>query len=142
MTTTTKQIEQQQVETVRESVTLSGQLLRVDMNSGRAEFKWLRESHPLHFGRELASEVRSLEGKYVQVHGIGTFNNSDEDLIRIDLESIELEPGPVDWRQDDWPPPPLNRDTLKPLSFDFDLDEFLRGIYEARSAGVCSCDNR
>lgn len=141
MTTTPENIEPPLDETVREPVTLGGLLRRVDVDSGRAEFKWAGADHPLYFDRGLAPSVQSLEGKYVQVEGIATFNNSDEDLIRIDLESIRLQPGPVDWQRDDWPPP-FNRDALKPLSFDFDVDEFIRGIYAARRKGVCSCDKR
>ncbi len=141
MTTTSKRVEPLRGETSSQPVNLGGLLRRVDIDSGRAEFKWAGADHPLYFDRELAPSVQSLEGKYVQVEGIATFSNSDEDLIRIDLEAIRLEPGPVDWQRDDWPPP-FDRDALKPLSFDFDVDEFIRGIYAARRKGVCSCDKR
>ena len=141
MTTTSKKIEPSQDETSSQTVNLGGLLRSVDIDSGRAEFKWAGADHPLYFGRELASAVRSLEGKYVQVQGIGTFNNSSEDLIRIDLESIRLEPGSAYWQRDDWPPP-FNRDAMKPTKYPYDVDEFLRGIYDARRVGVCSCDKR
>ena len=131
MTTATKQLEQQQDETVSESVSLGGRLRRVDVESGVADFEWVGIVRPLYFRRDLASVVRELDGKRVRVRGTGTFNVSDEDLIRIDLESIQLNPGPVDWRRDDWPPP-RNGEESEPLSFDFDLDEFLRVIYDAR----------
>ena len=141
MTTATKQLEQQQDETVSESVSLGGRIRRVDVESGVADFEWVGIVRPLYFCRELASTVRELDGKWVRVRGTGTFNVSDEDLIRIDLESIQLNPGLVDWRRDDWPPP-SNGEESEPLSFDFDLDEFLRVIYEARRGGGCSCDSQ
>ena len=139
MTTTSKKIEPPLNETTSQPVNLGGLLRSVDIDSGRAEFKWAGADHPLYFDHDLASAVQSLEGKYVQVRGIGTFNNSDEDLVRIDLEAIQLQPGPADWQRDDWPPP-FDREAVKPLSFEFDVDEFIRGIYEARRAGDCSCD--
>ena len=141
MTTTSKKVEPLRSETSSQPVNLGGLLRRVDIDSGRAEFKWAGADHPLYFDRGLAPSVQSLEGKYVQVEGIATFNNSDEDLIRIDLEAIRLQPGPVDWQRDDWPPP-FNRDAMKPTKYPYDVDEFLRGIYEARRKGVCSCDKR
>ena len=141
MTTTSKKIEPPQDETSSQTVNLGGLLRSVDIDSGRAEFRWAGADHPLYFDLELASAVQSLEGKYVQVQGIGTFNNSNEDLVRIDLEAIRHQPGPVNWQRDDWPPP-FDRDAVKPLSFEFDVDEFIRGIYEARRAGDCSCDKR
>ena len=131
MTTTSKKIEPPQDETVREPVTLGGLLRRVDVDSGRAEFEWNGTDRSLYFERRLASDVQSLAGKYVQVRGIGTFDDSDEDLVRIDLEAIRLEPGSAYWQRDDWPPP-FNRDAMKPTKYPYDVDEFLRGIYEAR----------
>ena len=131
MTTTSKKVEPLRSETSSQPVTLGGLLRRVDVDSGRAEFEWNGIDRPLYFESQLASDVQSLAGKYVQVRGIGTFNESDEELTRIELEAIRLEPGQVDRRQDDWPPS-FNRDSVKSASFEFDVDEFLRGIYEAR----------
>ena len=131
MTTTSKKIEPLQSETSSQPVTLGGLLRRVDVDSGRAEFEWNGIDRPLYFESQLASDVQSLAGKYVQVRGIGTFNESDEELTRIELEAIRLEPGQVDWQRDDWPPP-FNRDAMKPTKYPYDVDEFLRGIYEAR----------
>lgn len=131
MTTTSKKVEPLRSETSSQPVTLGGLLRRVDVDSGRAVFEWNGIDRPLYFEHQLASDVQSLAGKYVQVRGIGAFNNSGEDLIRIDLKAIRLQPGPVDWQRDDWPPP-FNRDALKPTKYPYDVDEFLRGIYEAR----------
>ena len=135
MTTATKQLEQQQDETVSESVSLGGRLRRVDVNSGVADFEWVGIVRPLYFCRDLASTVRELDGKWVRVRGTGTFNVSDEDLIQIDLDAVSPEPGPDGL-------PAFDPDPVKHASFDFDVDEFLRGIYEARRGGGCSCDSQ
>ena len=135
MTTATKQLEQQQDETVSESVSLGGRIRRVDVESGVADFEWVGIVRPLYFCRDLASTVRELDGKRVRVRGTGTFNVSDEDLIRIDLDAVSPEPGPDGL-------PAIDPGPVKHASFDFDVDEFLQVIYEARRGGGCSCDSQ
>lgn len=127
MTTTSKQIEKEQEETFSQTVTLGGVLRNVDPDSGMAEFNWNGIDRPVYFHSELESEVRSLAGKCVQVYGIGTFKEYGDKLTRIDLEAIRQEP--VSYRGG-WPESDPN--PVEHASFDFDVDEFLRGIYEAR----------
>ena len=131
MTTATKPTATTRTEPERHTVTIGGVLRHVDVNSGMAEFEWIGINRPLHFGPELASDVQSLEGKCVQVLGMGTFVDNGDRLIRIDLDAIRLEPGSQDWNGQDWPPP-LNPNPVKSTKYPYDVDEFLRGIYEAR----------
>ena len=131
MTTTTVETALTEAEPQSRTVNLGGVLRDVDVNSGVAEFEWVGINRPVYFGPELGPEVRSLEGKCVEVLGIGTFVDNGDRLIRIDLEAIRLEPGSQDWNQRNWPPP-LNPNPVGPTQYPYDVDEFLRGIYEAR----------
>lgn len=108
---------------------MPGLLRKVDLDAGRAVFNTLGVDRPLYFAQELGPEVQALEGQEVEVLGIPTYDGEDK-LTRIDLEAIRRMPTPEDRRRADWKP--LNPNPVQHASFDFDVDEFLRVIYEGR----------
>lgn len=118
-----------------EQAILEGYLRDVDPNLGTAEIRaYLNSSVPLRFGTSLNQKMLRLETKFVRVKGQGWINETDE-WIAVKVEDITC---PVDkpFDPDDFysnsTPKIFDPDKIVRAKEPFDVDQFLRGIYEAR----------
>ena len=121
-----------------EPVLIHGRVRHVDSESCVADFDWLGGQRLLRFPPDLGQKVDELKNRFVEVQGLGSYEASGR-LIEIELTDIHHESDEIDqlladdqWQQFD--PAKVVR-AEEPI----DVDDFLRGIYEARRVGGCSC---
>ena len=121
-----------------------GRIESVDTESQTAKFEWDQADRVIEFrfAESLSEYVRQLNGCYVSVRGVATWDE-EERLLDLDVTHIRRERTVWDQLREsqDWKP--CKPEPLPHASFDFDVDEFLRVIYEARQGGTCTrpdCD--
>ena len=114
---------------------VEGYLRDVNPKLGTAEIRaYLNSSVPLRFDSSLNQKMLWLETKFVRVKGQGWINETDE-WIAVKVEDITC---PVDkpFDPDDFynsPAPKIfDPDKIARAKEPFDVDQFLRDIYEAR----------
>ena len=93
----------------------------------------------LRFNAALDEEMRLYGNQYVEVRGLGRFNAKDKWISVEVRELVGTRSGnqPFDLRAflDDPNPRAFDPNNVVTASEPFDVDEFLRGIYEARDSG-------
>lgn len=85
----------------------------------------------------MSDAVKIWEGHYVKMLG-STTCDSNGNLARLEFETIAGDNPLSDQLQETPSPKPFVPKSVPRASFDFDVDEFLRGIYEARQGGSCT----
>ena len=118
-----------------ESALIRGWLEDVDPKNGTARLNTLMDhSVPLRFDSALRKNMLRLETKHVRVDGRGWISDEDEWVV-IDIEEIvptSSEVRTVEEILNDPNPKLFDPDTVVTASEPFDVDEFLRTIYEGR----------
>ena len=138
VTTTPKNRETSSDGLVVEPVLIHGRVRRVDSESGTAEFDWLGGKRLLRFAPKLKHTIDQLKDRFVEIQGLGSYDTNGR-LVEIELTDIRRESDQVDQllADDKWQQ--FDPDNLVRAEEPIDVDEFLRGIYEARRVGGCSC---
>ncbi len=118
-----------------ENAIMRGRLEDVDLKQGTARLdNYLDDSVPLQFDTALEEEVLRLESTHVRVEGKGWISDDDEWVV-INIEKIvptSSEVRTVEEILNDPNPKLFDPDTVITASEPFDVDEFLRVIYEGR----------
>ena len=121
-----------------------GRIESVDTESQTAKFEWDQVDRVIEFrfAESLSEYVQQLNGCYVSVCGVATWDE-EERLLDLNVTNIRRERTVWDQLREsqDWKP--CKPEPVPHASFDFDVDEFLRVIYEARQGGTCTrpdCD--
>ena len=124
---------------VIERALLHGRLKNVSLRYRTAKLHQCNEKPvPLHFDAKLDHKMIRLRNKYIQVEGRGVINDNDRwESVHVDdandepygkktfdLEAFRNNPNPKIF----------DPDNLVTASEPFDVDEFLRIIYEGRNA--------
>ena len=117
-------------------VQIYGRLLEVNLKLGTARLNTFMDPRaPLRFAPPMAKQMRLLENKYVKVQGRGWINDSDTGWVAILVEEIarrEDKPFDIDEFHKDPGPNIFDPDTIVRSPDKFDVDEYLRVIYESR----------
>ncbi|MCY4409557.1 MAG: hypothetical protein OXC27_03760 [Caldilineaceae bacterium] len=118
-----------------EPALIRGWLQNVDLKQGIARLDtYMDDSVPLRFEAALGEDVIRLETKHVRVDGKGWISDEDEWIV-INIEKIvptSSEVRTVEEILNDPNPKLFDPDTVVTASEPFDVDEFLRIIYEGR----------
>lgn len=118
-----------------EPALIRGRLRNVDLKQGTATLDaYMDDSVPLRFDAALAEDMLQLETKHVRVDGRGWISDEDEWIV-INIEKIvptSSEERTVEEILNDPNPKLFDPDTVVTASEPFDVDEFVRVIYEGR----------
>ena len=118
-----------------EPALIQGRLEGVDLKRGTARLdNYMDDSVPLRFDTALEEDVLRLESTHVRVEGKGWISDEDEWVV-INIEKIvptSSEVRTVEEILNDPNPKLFDPDTVVTASEPFDVDEFLRVIYEGR----------
>ena len=118
-----------------ESAIVEGYLCEVNPKLGTAEIHvYGSDSVPLRFVPSLERKMLRLETKFVKVRGQGWINDTDE-WIAVNVDDVTcLADKPFDLNEFYNNPAPkiFNPDKAVRAREPFDVDQFLRDIYEAR----------
>jgi hypothetical protein len=116
-----------------EPALIYGRLHDVNPEMGTAILHaYLNSRVPLSFEAPLKNEMLRLETKFVKVRGHGWINDEDEWVV-INVKEITIpRERTIEEILNDPNPKLFDPDTIPRASFDFDVDEFLRVIYEGR----------
>ena len=118
-----------------EPALIRGRLQNVDLKQGTATLDaYMDESVPLRFDAALGEDMLKLETKHVRVDGRGWISDEDEWIV-INIEKIILSSSEVRTVEEilnDPNPKLFDPDTVVTASEPFDVDEFVRIIYEGR----------
>ena len=118
-----------------ETALIQGRLEGVDLKRGTARLdNYMDDSVPLRFDTALEEDVLRLESTHVRVEGKGWISDEDEWVV-INIEKIvptSSEVRTVEEILNDPNPKLFDPDTVVTASEPFDVDEFLRVIYEGR----------
>ncbi len=118
-----------------ESALIRGWLEDVDPKNGTARLNTLVDhSVPLQFDAALKKDMLRLETQHVRVDGRGWISDEDEWVV-INIEKIvptSSEVRTVEAILNDPDPKLFDPDTVVTASEPFDVNEFLRTIYEGR----------
>ena len=118
-----------------ESALIRGWLEDVDPKNGTARLNTLMDhSVPLRFDAALRKDMLRLESSHVRVDGRGWISDEDEWVV-INIDKIvptSSEVRTVEEILNDPNPKLFDPDTVVTASEPFDVDEFLRTIYEGR----------
>ena len=120
-----------------EPALVQGRLCKVDPKMGTAEIdSYFDDPVPLRFDASLKRDMLYLESKFVKVWGHGWIDDEAAEWIVIQVEKIARpETRTIEEILNDPNPKIFDPDNIVTASEPFDVDEFLRGIYEARRAG-------
>ena len=120
-----------------EPALIQGRLCDVDPKLGMAKIDaYFDERVPLRFDTSLEREMLRLEAKFVKVWGRGWIDDAADKWIVIEVEKIARpRTRAIDEILNDPNLRIFDPDNVVTASEPFDVDEFLRGIYEARRAG-------
>ena len=117
-----------------EPALIRGRLVEVDPKHGTAILEAYMDSRvPLRFDASLEQEMLNLERNYVRVEGYGWISDEDH-WIAVVIDEIAPPPPPrtIEEILNDPDPKLFDPDTIPRASEPFDVDEFLRVIYEGR----------
>lgn len=118
-----------------EPALIRGRLEDVDLKQGTARLdNYMDDSVPLQFDTALGEDVLRLESTHVRVDGKGWISDEDKWIV-INIEKIvptSSEMRTVEEILNDPNPKLFDPDTVVTASEPFDVDEFLRVIYEGR----------
>ena len=93
----------------------------------------------MRFPPELAHRIDELKDRFVEIQGLGSYDTNGR-LVEIELTDIRHESDEIDQSLADDKWQQFNPDNLVRADEPIDVDEFLRGIYEARRlGGFCGC---
>ena len=114
---------------------ISGVLVEVEPEKGIAELSLYPDRRiPLRFDTALEKDAIKLNGEYVEISGKGWINDEDTAWVAIIIEEVSL---PTYLRtleeiRNDPNPKICDPDNVITASEPFDVDDFLRVIYEGR----------
>lgn len=118
-----------------ESALIRGRLQNVDLKQGTARLDTFMDHQiPLRFDTALGEDMRRLETRHVRVDGRGWISDEDEWIVVI-IEKIitsSSEVRTVEEILNDPNPKLFDADEVVTAREPFDVDEFLRIIYEGR----------
>ena len=120
-----------------EPALVEGRLMEVNWACGTAELHYIPQRVvPLHFDPALNDDMRRLATQYVEIRGRGRFNDNDEwDIIYVErITSTRSWSEPFDFEAFRNNPNPkiFDPERVVTVSEPFDVDEFIRVIYEGR----------
>jgi hypothetical protein len=120
-----------------EPALIQGRLCEVDPKLRTAKIDAYFDGRvPLRFAASLEREMLRLEAKFVKVWGRGWIDDAADKWVVIEVEKIvRPRTRTIDEILNDPNPRIFDPDNVVTASEPFDVDEFLRGIYEARKAG-------
>ena len=117
---------------------ISGRLIDVDPEKGRATLSifglYKDRRIPLRFDDALKEDAIKLNQKSVEITGQGWINDDDTEWVAIIVEEVAPPPRPrtLDEFRNDPNPKIFDPDKVIRASEPFDVDEFIRVIYEGR----------
>ena len=117
-----------------EPALMYGRLVDVDPEAGTAVLSAYRDCRvPLRLSAGMVGQALNLKHKFVKVTGQGWLDKNDQ-WIAVEVEEIGLPEPPrsVEEILNDPNPKLFDPDTVIRASKPFDVDEFLRVIYEGR----------
>ena len=119
-----------------------GKIRSIDVESGTVVLEWVDQDYEGRPPRSLSEAVKGWDGHFVKMCGSTTCDSNGQ-VVRLEFETIAGESPLIDQLQETPSSEPFVPKTVPRANFDFDVDEFLRGIYEARQGGACTrpdCD--
>ena len=114
---------------------LRGRLKNVSLRYRTAELhRIFGDPVPLRFDAKMEHVMIRLRDKYVKVRGHGVINEEEDRWESVHVERARYERNSVDELLNNPKPKIFDPDDIVTASEPFDVDEFLRTIYEGRNA--------